>query len=149
VFTARYGLIPYMKHVTFRLLKVKLPLQEHTWNTTVAVQIASISLNHFRLQVVFTFLCEWQIERLLFHYTTIIFQSLSLTCTVHTLRLLTLAHWYTGTLVHWLLPRHCISKSITFIHQLYKEISTFLPFSCLYYVNFIQKRIIWSCALLF
>jgi hypothetical protein len=23
VFTARYGLIPYMKHVTFRLLKVK------------------------------------------------------------------------------------------------------------------------------
>jgi hypothetical protein len=26
VFTARYGLIPYMKHITFRLLKVKIPL---------------------------------------------------------------------------------------------------------------------------
>jgi hypothetical protein len=34
VFTARYGLIPYMKHVTFRLLKVKLSdftVWRHTW----------------------------------------------------------------------------------------------------------------------
>jgi hypothetical protein len=27
VFTARYGLIPYMKHVTFRLLKVNINLR--------------------------------------------------------------------------------------------------------------------------
>jgi hypothetical protein len=32
VFTARYGLIPYMKHVTFRLLKINLVLDVFYYN---------------------------------------------------------------------------------------------------------------------
>jgi hypothetical protein len=31
VFTVRYGLIPYMKHITFRLLKVNSPGERCNW----------------------------------------------------------------------------------------------------------------------
>jgi len=40
VFTARYGLIPYIKHITFRLLKVNLV----STNTFVYVEFVSVRL---------------------------------------------------------------------------------------------------------
>jgi len=67
----------------------------------VATRFASISLNHFRPQFVFTFfVCDWQIKRLLFHYTVITFRSLSTTCTVHTLWLILLGTQVASTTLY-------------------------------------------------